>query len=398
MLCLLKLVMLMNQQESFSDFDTLDLEQQRRRYQMYVRQFFEQIPLIPPTKMFDLLSKFQYKGQDVARKALTLMAYRHVRRLKRVHLEGISREQLPPKMNYLMIGPTGCGKTFLVELLFQKILKLPTTIADVTQFSETGYVGNDTCTILTTLLQSAGNDPVAASAGIVCLDEFDKLATTQNMARFDGQGTTKDVSGYGVQRELLRIIEGSEISVPLDMNNTMYSQRIPMRTEDISFLACGTFSGFKGIIKDQNPHIGFTTEQQAYAEKNTQKIAVKYEEDEVDDIENFQLYGFIPELMGRFTRIVTLDPLDKDTLKAILLDSVVRKFVREFREEGITFQIEKRVLNHIVDQSFKRQTGARGLASVLTKYIENAAFQSFCNGVKTVTLRMREGDVTADID
>jgi ATP-dependent Clp protease ATP-binding subunit ClpX len=390
----------MNQQESFtdfSDFDTLDLEQQRRRYQMYVRQFFEQIPLIPPMKMFDLLSKHHYKGQEQARKALTLMAYRHVRRLKRVFLDNIPRDQLPPKTNYLMVGPTGCGKTFLVELLFRKILKLPTAIVDVTQLSETGYVGNDTCTILTTLLQATGNDPVAASAGIVCLDEFDKLATTQNMARFDGQGTTKDVSGYGVQRELLRIIEGTEISVPLDMNNTMYSQRVPLRTEDISFIACGTFSGFKGITRDQNPQIGFTLSQRAQVEKPSQKIAVKFEDREVDDIENFQLYGFIPELMGRFTRIVSLDPLDRDTLKAILLDSVVRKFVREFREEGITFQIEKRVLNHIVDQSFKRQTGARGLASILTKYIEAAAFQSFCNGVSTVTLRMKEGDVYPDI-
>jgi ATP-dependent Clp protease ATP-binding subunit ClpX len=181
------------------------------------------------------------------------------------------------------------------------------------------------------------------------------------------------------------------------MNNTMYSQRISLRTEDISFVACGTFSGFKGIARDQEPQIGFSTSEQAKIEKSSQKIAVKFEDVDVDDIENFQLYGFIPELMGRFTRIVPLDPLDRDTLKAILLDSVVRKFVREFREEGITFQIEKRVLNHIVDQSFKRQTGARGLASILTKYIEAAAFQSFCNGVNTVTLRMKGGEVYPDI-
>jgi ATP-dependent Clp protease ATP-binding subunit ClpX len=388
---------MVNQQESYNELESLELEQQRVRYQMYVRQFFEQIPLFPPMKMFDLLSKYHYKGQESARKALTLMAYRHVRRLKRVYLEGVPRDQLPPKTNYLMIGPTGCGKTFMIELLFRKILKLPTAIVDVTQLSETGYVGNDTCTILTTLLQNTGNDPIAASAGIVCLDEFDKLATTQNQARFDGQGTTKDVSGYGVQRELLRIIEGTEISVPLDMNNTMYSQRIPLRTEDISFIACGTFSGFKGITRDMNPRIGFNVSPEEHDEKRSQKIAVTFEDQEVDDIENFQLYGFIPELMGRFTRIVTLDPLDKDTLKAILLDSVVKKFVREFKEEGLTFQVEKRVLNHIVDQSFKRQTGARGLASVLTKYIEDAAFQSFCSEASTVTLRKRGKEIFADV-
>jgi ATP-dependent Clp protease ATP-binding subunit ClpX len=170
-----------------------------------------------------------------------------------------------------------------------------------------------------------------------------------------------------------------------------------LRTEDISFIACGTFSGFKGITRDINPQIGFNVSPEGHHDKSGQKIAVKFEDQEVDDIENFQLYGFIPELMGRFTRIVALDPLDRDTLKAILLDSVVKKFVREFKEEGINFQVEKRVLNHIVDQSFKRQTGARGLASVLTKYIEDAAFQSFCNGVNTVTLRMRGKDIIADV-
>jgi ATP-dependent Clp protease ATP-binding subunit ClpX len=389
----------MKQQKMFHEAEEIDIEQQQRQYQAYVRQFFEQIPLYSPKKMFDLLSKYRYKGQQQARRALTLMAYRHVRRLKRIHLENIARNHLPPKTNYLMVGPTGCGKTFLVELLFQKILKLPTAIVDVTQLSETGYVGNDTCTVLATLLQSTGNDPVAASAGIICLDEFDKLATTQNMARFEGQGTTKDVSGFGVQRELLRIIEGTEVAVPLDLNNTMYSQRIPLRTEDISFLACGTFSGFKGIARDQSPQIGFSaTPAPDLPVKKEQRIAVKLEDREVNDIESFQLYGFIPELMGRFTRIITLDPLDRDTLKAILLDSVVRKFVREFKEEGIRFKIEKRVLEHVVDQSFKRQTGARGLASILTKHIEDAAFESFCSDFNTVTLRMKGGEVVTAID
>lgn len=384
--------------EVVNDIDNPELNQQRRRYQVYMRQFFEGRPLYSPKKMFDMLSKHHYKGQEQARKALTLMAYRHVRRLKRIHLDGIARDHLPPKTNYLMVGPTGCGKTFLVELLFQKILQIPTTIVDVTQLSETGYVGNDTCTILTTLLQSTGNEPVAASTGIICLDEFDKLATTQNTARFDGQGTTKDVSGFGVQRELLRIIEGAEVAVPLDLNNTMYSQRVPLRTEDISFIACGTFSGFKGITRDQSGNIGFTAASETVQGKREQTIAVKLEDQEVNDIENFQIYGFIPELMGRFTRIMTLDPLDQDTLKSILIDSVVRKFVREFKEEGITFKIEKRVLNSVVEQSFKRQTGARGLASILTQHIEDAAFESFCNNVKTVTLRMRGKNIVSELE
>ncbi|MBD3305238.1 AAA domain-containing protein [candidate division KSB3 bacterium] len=385
-------------QHKFSNAsDAFDFEQQQRQYLARVRQFFEDIPLIPPQKMFDLLTHYHYHGQEAARKAITLLAYRHVRRLKRLYLEGISREHLPPKSNYLMVGPTGCGKTFMIELLFRKILQLPTVIADVTQLSETGYVGNDTCTILTTLLEHTGHDPIAASAGIICLDEFDKLATTQNQARFDGQGTTKDVSGYGVQRELLRIIEGTEMMVPVDMNNTLYSQRISLRTEDITFIACGTFSGFKGITRHQNPHIGFTVLADSASARPGQNIAVTFDDQEINDVENFQLYGFIPELMGRFTRIIALQPLDRETLKAILQDSVVKKFVREFQEEGIALQIDPAVLDHVVDQSFKRQTGARGLASVLTAYLEDAAFQAFCTDVRRVTLRLQGQEIVNDL-
>ena len=388
----------MNQQNFYDEANALDPEQQRRQYLLRIRQFFEKIPLIPPQEMFNLLSQYHYQGQEDARKAITLLAYRHVKRLKRIYLEGVPREYLPPKANYLMVGPTGCGKTFMLELLFRKILKLPTAIVDVTQLSETGYVGNDTCSILTTLLEHTGHDPIAASAGIICLDEFDKLATTQNQARFDGQGTTKDVSGYGVQRELLRIIEGTEMMVPLDLNNTMYSQRIPLRTEDITFIACGTFSGFKGIATDFSPKIGFNMLLGKDSYRAGQKIAVDFEEREISDIENFQLYGFIPELMGRFTRILSLHPLDKDTLKAILMDSVVKRFYKEFKGEGIKLRIEKQVLHHIVDQSFKRQTGARGLASILTQHLEDAAFRSFCNqDVHTVTLRMKGKRVIAEL-
>ena len=389
----------MNQQPIYDDGDALNLEQQRRQYLLQMRQFFEELPLLPPQKMFDLLAEQHYKGQDDARKAITLLAYRHVRRLKRIYLDGMPREQLPPKSNYLMIGPTGCGKTFLVELLFRKILQLPTAIVDVTQFSETGYVGNDTCTMLTTLLHHTGQNPVAAAAGIICLDEFDKLATTQNQARFDGQGTTKDVTGFGVQRELLRMLEGTEIMVPLDYNNTMYSQRIPLRTEDITFIACGTFSGLKGITASANALIGFSAGggDEVHAEKSAHKIAVDFGEDEISDIEHFQQYGFLPELMGRFTRIIALRALDRDTLKAILMETVVKKFYREFKAEGVKLQVEKNVLHEIVEQSFKRQTGARGLASVLMKYLEDAAFRSFCSPAKTATLRMKGKDVVVDI-
>jgi ATP-dependent Clp protease ATP-binding subunit ClpX len=129
------------------------------------------------------------------------MAYRHVRRVKRIYLDGVDRAQVPRKSNSLLVGPTGCGKTYLIELLFGKILKLPTALVDVTTYSETGYVGQDPCTILTRVLHAADDNPMLASIGIVCLDEFDKIASGQNNAIFAGPGTTKDGTGMGVQRE-----------------------------------------------------------------------------------------------------------------------------------------------------------------------------------------------------
>src|SRR5262249_40164124 len=134
-------------------------------------KFVRELPVIPPKRIFARLEELGYRGQEEARRAVSLMAYRHVKRIKRIYLEGAKREQVMPKANYLLIGPTGCGKTHLVELLFQHILKLPTVIVDITTYSETGYVGQDPNTIITRLLHAADENPLLASIGIICLDE-----------------------------------------------------------------------------------------------------------------------------------------------------------------------------------------------------------------------------------
>src|SRR5690349_21284929 len=179
------------------------------------------------------------------------MAYRHVRRIRRIYLDGAKREQLLPKTNTLRIGPTGCGKTHLVELLFREVLRLPTVIIDITTYSETGYVGQDPSTILTRLLHAADDNPLLASVGIVCLDEFDKIASGQNNAIFagSGAGTTKDVTGLGVQRELLKMLESSEVVVPLELTHSSYGDHVVMSTSDIAFVAAGAFSGFHQVVR-----------------------------------------------------------------------------------------------------------------------------------------------------
>lgn len=373
------------------------LEPQQRDLVREGIEFYRKIPLIPPKEIYYRLEKLGYRGQDAARRLICLMAYRHVKRLKKVYVESLPRELLPAKCNYLLMGPTGCGKTFLIELLFQHILRLPTVIIDITGFSETGYVGDDTRTILTRLLVAANNNPIVASGGLVCLDEFDKLASCQNSARFDGQGTTKDVSGFGVQKELLRMMESSEMFIPLDFNNTIYSPKQGLSTADISFIACGAFSGFKVTAsrRTKEPRLGFLSITPKTSLR--EEIAVEFQEAEISDVENFQAHGFLPELIGRFTRIIAMAPLDRPTLKQILIDNVVDRFKREFSEEGLELKVEPDVLDFIVDQSFKRQTGARGLVSILTRYIEDCAYNTFCERKGEVALRLRDGRIVPEV-
>ena len=174
-----------------------------------------------------------YIAQDAAVRAISLFAYRHVSRLRRIFLQNTSRESLPPKTNMLFVGPTGCGKTYLVEILFREILKLPTVVVDMTGFSETGYVGQDVNTVLTRLLYGADMNLTLAALGVICLDEFDKLSSGQNNAVFAGAGTTKDVSGLGVQRELLKMLESIEMPVPLEYTHSDYAPKALLSTQDI---------------------------------------------------------------------------------------------------------------------------------------------------------------------
>lgn len=357
----------------------------------YVKDFIQTVPLPSPKKIFSELDKLGYKGQTEARQAVSLAAYRHVKRLKQMHSAETPRTQLAPRPNSILMGPTGCGKTYLIELLFGEIFKLPFVIIDMTKFTESGYVGDDVVNILVQLVYAANESIDIAECGVIVLDEFDKIAGSSSSARFAGQGTTKDVSGFGVQRELLKILEGTDVQIPLDFGFSSRGPRALISTRDISFFAVGAFSGIKNLSASNEA--GFIKD----IEKNKvlkDTIAYDMSHEEADDITKFQLFGFLPELIARFNRIVPFSPLSHETLKEIIHLKIMN-YQAEFEEEGFQLHLDNLILDHMIEQAKNRQTGARGLDVIIAKNLEEVAFDLFGRGESgEVSLTVKSGEVT----
>jgi len=360
---------------------------------LYVRS----IPFLTPREIAATIREAGYVGQERAVTAVSLMAYRHVSRLRKIHLEGISRDLLPDKTNLLLVGPTGCGKTHLVELLFQHVLRLPTIIVDLTGYSETGYVGQEVTSILTRLLYAADLNQAAGTVGVVCLDEFDKVASGHNNALFAGAGSTKDVSGLGVQRELLKMLEAADISVPNDLSHSEYGARTTLSTADIAFIGCGAFSGFKGLTEaGREEDIGFG---RLAGGRDPERIAVSYTEEDVAAVRHFHRFGFLPELIGRFKRIVPFQSLSAEQLSDILKRNIMRQYRNEFRFEEIQLEVDDAALQLMVRQALRKESGARGLESVFARHLEDAAFAAYSEeGVKRIRLRLRSDEVVFDLN
>lgn len=368
-------------------------ERNEQEIVLYVRS----IPFLTPREIAATIREAGYVGQDRAVTAVSLMAYRHISRLRKIHLEGISRDLLPDKTNLLLVGPTGCGKTHLVELLFQHILRLPTIIVDLTGYSETGYVGQEVTSILTRLLYAADLNHAAGTVGVVCLDEFDKVASGHNNALFAGAGSTKDVSGLGVQRELLKMLEAADISVPNDLSHNEYGSRTTLSTSDIAFIGCGAFSGFKGLTEaGREEDIGFG---RLAGGRDPERIAVSYTEEDVAAVRYFHRFGFLPELIGRFKRIVPFESLSAEQLSDLLRRNILRQYRNEFRFEEIQLEVDDAALQLMVRQALRKESGARGLESVFARHLEDAAFAAYSEeGVKRIRLRLRSDGVVFDLD
>ena len=361
-----------------------------------VAERLDAIELIAPREIERRLLECGYRGQKTARRAGSILAYRHLMRLRRQFMDRRPVHSLPSREHYLFLGTTGSGKTYLTELLFREIIKVPTLVADMTRFSETGYVGDDVQMLISHLFELANSDRAWASCGVICVDEFDKLASSRSATRFAGEGTTKDVSGFGVQRGLLTLLSGKSTTFATDFGFSGHGAQMSMPLENMLFIACGAFSGLKNLseVKDIDASVGFGQKSMPEIEDG---IAVEIGNSLLENTTAFSQYGMLPELIGRFSRLVAFQPLSKTALRDILDESLLDQYRREFEDEGVDLVIDDEVLESIVDTAVRRETGARGLRASLVPHLEEAAFETFGNTAGgRAHLKWSDGGVIVD--